>query len=75
MSFLCRVAGLPFRDRLRGSVLQERLRVELLLLHMQRSQMRRFIWEGCLLNYTNVQLGGDPGHDGDIMCLSLGMDG
>ena len=40
MSFLCRVAGLSLRDRVRSSDIWERLRVELLLLHIERSQLR-----------------------------------
>ena len=41
-SFLHRVAGLSLRDRVRTSVIQERLKVEPLLLHIKRSQLRRF---------------------------------
>ena len=46
MSFLHRVAGLSFGDRVRSSDIQERLRVELLLLHVGRSQLR---WYGHLV--------------------------
>ena len=42
-SFLCRVAGLSLRDK-RRLVNQGRLRVESLLLHMERNQLKRFIW-------------------------------
>ena len=38
----CRVAGLSLRDRVRSSDTQERLRVEPLLLHVERNQLRRF---------------------------------
>ena len=40
MSFLRRVAGLSLRDRVRSSVIRERLGVEPLLLRVERSQMR-----------------------------------
>ncbi|KAK0137740.1 hypothetical protein N1851_026044 [Merluccius polli] len=40
MSFLRRVAGLSLRDRLRSSVIREELRVDPLLLRVERSQMR-----------------------------------
>ena len=40
MGFLRRVSGLSFRDRVRSSVIREGLRVELLLLHIERSKMR-----------------------------------
>ena len=46
MSFLRRVAGISLRDRVRSSDIQERLRVELLLLHIERSKMR---WFGYLI--------------------------
>ena len=47
MSFLRRVSGLSLRDRVRSSDIQEELRVEPLLLHVQRSQLRWFnIWLG-----------------------------
>ncbi|TWW74459.1 R2 Retrovirus-related Pol polyprotein from type I retrotransposable element [Takifugu flavidus] len=39
MSFLRRVAGLNLRDRVRSSDVQEELGVELLLLHIKRSQL------------------------------------
>ncbi|KAF7642406.1 hypothetical protein LDENG_00258420 [Lucifuga dentata] len=42
MRFLCRVSGLTLRDRVRSSDIQEGLRVELLLLHIERSQLRWF---------------------------------
>ena len=46
MSFLLRrVSGLSLRDRVRSSDIREGLRVEPLLLHMERSQLRWFnIW-------------------------------
>ena len=37
MSFLHRVAGLSLRDNVRSSDIRERLRVELLLLRVERS--------------------------------------
>ena len=40
MSFLCRVAGLSLRDKVRSSDIRERLRVEPLFLHIERSQLR-----------------------------------
>ncbi|KAK0156607.1 LINE-1 reverse transcriptase [Merluccius polli] len=46
MSFLCRVAGLSLRDRVRSSVIREELGVDLLLLRVERSQMR---WLGHLV--------------------------
>ncbi len=45
MSFLCRVAGHSLRDRVRSSVTLEELRVESLLLGIERSQLR---WLGHL---------------------------
>ncbi|TWW55861.1 hypothetical protein D4764_09G0009110 [Takifugu flavidus] len=53
MSFLRRVAGLSLRDRVRSSAILEELGVELLLLRVERSQMRtrwrdyvsRLAWE------------------------------
>ena len=50
MSFLQRVAGLSLRDMGGGSsTIQRKLGVEPLLLHIERSQLRWFIWLGCLL--------------------------
>ncbi|TWW53113.1 R2 Retrovirus-related Pol polyprotein from type I retrotransposable element [Takifugu flavidus] len=46
ISFLRRVAGLSLRDRVRSSAIREELRVEPLLLHVERSQMR---WLGHLV--------------------------
>ena len=40
MSFLRRVAGLSLRDRVRSSAIQEELGVELLLLRVEKSQLR-----------------------------------
>ncbi len=42
MSFLCTVARLSLRDRVRSSDILEELRVEPLLLHVERSQLRWF---------------------------------
>ena len=46
MSFLRRVSGLSLRDRVRNSDIRERLGVEPLLLHVERSQLR---WVGHLV--------------------------
>ncbi|CAM4556599.1 unnamed protein product [Leuciscus chuanchicus] len=43
MSFLRRVAGRSLRDRVRSSVTREELRVEPLLLHIERGQLR-WLW-------------------------------
>ncbi len=40
MCFLRRVAGRSLRDRVRSSVIREELRVEPLLLHIERGQLR-----------------------------------
>ena len=53
MSFLCKAAGLFLRDRVKSSVIWGRLKVELLLLHIERSQLRWFrhpvrMLPGCL---------------------------
>ncbi|KAL6462549.1 hypothetical protein MHYP_G00289710 [Metynnis hypsauchen] len=53
MSFLRRVAGLSLRDRVRSSVIRERLRVEPLLLYVERSQMR---WFGHLVRMASGRL-------------------
>jgi len=42
MSFLRRVAGLSLRDRVRSSDIRRKLGVELLLLRVERSQLRWF---------------------------------
>ena len=42
MSFLCRMAGLPLRDRARSSAIREELEVEPVLLRTKRTQMRWF---------------------------------
>ena len=42
MGFLHRVAGLSLRDRVRSSVIRERLKVEPLLLRIERNQLRWF---------------------------------
>ena len=42
ISFLRRMAGISLRDRVRSSVIRERLGVEPLLLHLERSQLRWF---------------------------------
>ena len=56
MSFLRRVAGLSLRDRVRSSVILERLRVEPLLLHIERSQLR---WFGHLVRMSPGRLPGE----------------
>ncbi|TWW62415.1 hypothetical protein D4764_04G0010620 [Takifugu flavidus] len=56
MSFLHRVAGLSLRDRVRSSAIWEELRVELLLLRVERSQMR---WLGHLVRMPPGRLPGE----------------
>ena len=55
MSFLRRVAGRSLRDRVRSSVTREELRVEPLLLHIERSQLR---WLGHLYRMPPGRLPG-----------------
>ncbi|KAA0706920.1 hypothetical protein E1301_Tti002240 [Triplophysa tibetana] len=55
MSFLCRVAGRSLRDRVRSSVTWEELRVEPLLLHIERGQLR---WLGHLFRMPPGRLPG-----------------
>ncbi|TWW69735.1 hypothetical protein D4764_18G0005410 [Takifugu flavidus] len=80
MSFLRRVAGLSLRDRVRSSAIREELRVESLLLRVERSQMG---WLGHLVRMPPGRLPGevfracpsgrrprgDPGHVGETMSL------
>ncbi|XP_061618152.1 uncharacterized protein LOC133471975 [Phyllopteryx taeniolatus] len=56
MSFLRRVSGLSLRDRVRSSVIREDLRVEPLLLRIERSQMR---WLGHLIRMPPGRLPGE----------------
>ncbi|TWW73527.1 hypothetical protein D4764_15G0009210 [Takifugu flavidus] len=56
MSFLRRVAGLSLRDRVRSSAILEELRVEPLLLRVERSQMR---WLGHLVRMPPGRLPGE----------------
>ncbi|TWW63827.1 RNA-directed DNA polymerase from mobile element jockey [Takifugu flavidus] len=56
MSFLRRVAGLSLRDRVRSSAIREELGVELLLLRVERSQMR---WLGHLVRIPPGRLPGE----------------
>ncbi|KAK3540973.1 hypothetical protein QTP86_007687 [Hemibagrus guttatus] len=56
MSFLCRVAGRSLRDRVRSSVTREELRVEPLLLHIERGQLR---WLGHLFRMPPGRLPGE----------------
>ncbi|TWW71210.1 MAGUK p55 subfamily member 7 [Takifugu flavidus] len=56
MSFLRRVAGLSLRDRVRSSAIREELGVELLLLRVERSQMR---WLGHLVRMSPGRLPGE----------------
>ena len=56
MSFLRRVAGLSLRDRVRSSAIREDLRVEPLLLRVERSQMR---WLGHLIRMPPGRLPGE----------------
>ncbi len=55
MSFLRRVAGRSLRDRVRSSVTREELRVEPLLLHIERGQLR---WLGYLFRMPPGRLPG-----------------
>ena len=63
--FLQRVAGLSLREPEWSSTIQRELRVEPRLLHIERSQLRWFIWLGCLL-FRHVQLRGGPGADPEL---------
>uniref|UniRef100_A0A8C6NQZ4 Reverse transcriptase domain-containing protein n=1 Tax=Nothobranchius furzeri TaxID=105023 RepID=A0A8C6NQZ4_NOTFU len=56
MSFLQRVAGLSLRDRVRSSVIWEGLRVDPLLLSIERSQLR---WLGHLVRMPPGRLPGE----------------
>ncbi len=56
MSFLHRVAGRSLRDRVRSSVTREELRVEPLLLDIERSQLR---WLGHLFRMPPGHLPGE----------------
>ena len=56
MSFLRRVSGLSLRDRVRSSDIRERLKVEPLLLRIERSQMR---WFGHLVRMPPGRLPGE----------------
>ncbi|PWA21171.1 hypothetical protein CCH79_00009483 [Gambusia affinis] len=56
MGFLRRVAGLSLRDRVRSSVIREGLRVEPLLLHVERGQLR---WLGHLVRMPPGRLPGE----------------
>ncbi len=78
MSFIRRVARRSLRDRVRSSVTREELRVEPLLLDIERSQLRWLgIFSGCLLDAflgrcsgrfpPEREPGEDPGHSGGIM--------
>ncbi|XP_051775984.1 uncharacterized protein LOC127526050 [Erpetoichthys calabaricus] len=56
MSFLRRVSGLSLKDRVRSSVIREGLRLEPLLLRIERSQMR---WLGHLIRMPTGLLPGE----------------
>ncbi|TWW67376.1 hypothetical protein D4764_02G0004170 [Takifugu flavidus] len=56
MSFLRRVAGLSLRDMVRSSAIREELRVEPLLLRVERSQTR---WLGHLVRMPPGRLPGE----------------
>ncbi|KAK3564674.1 hypothetical protein QTP86_024821 [Hemibagrus guttatus] len=56
MSFLRRVVGRSLRDRVRSSVTREELGVELLLLHIERGQLR---WLGHLFRMPPGRLPGE----------------
>lgn len=54
---ISRVSGLSFSDGVKGSIIQEGLTVESILLHIERSQLWRFghineMPSGCLLGGT-----------------------
>ncbi|TWW77410.1 Cytoplasmic dynein 2 heavy chain 1 [Takifugu flavidus] len=53
MSFLCRVAGLNLKDRMRSSDIREELGVKPLLLHIKRSQLG---WLGHLARMPSGRL-------------------
>ncbi|KAK3571285.1 hypothetical protein QTP86_005921 [Hemibagrus guttatus] len=55
MSFLRRVAGHSLRDRVRSAITREELKVELLLLHIERGQLR---WLGHLFRMPPGRLPG-----------------
>ncbi|KAK3567833.1 hypothetical protein QTP86_027230 [Hemibagrus guttatus] len=85
MSFLRRVAGRSLRDRVRSSVTREELRVEPLLLHIERGQLK---WLGHLFRMPPGRLPGEvfracptgeeaPGKTQDTLerlCLSLAWE-
>lgn len=83
MSFLHREVGRSLRVRVKSSVTQEELGVELLLLHIKRSQLRwfghlyRMMSPGRLPREVFQASGGhskeDPGHAG--VTMSLGWPG
>ncbi|KAK3508832.1 hypothetical protein QTP70_009600 [Hemibagrus guttatus] len=71
MSFLRRVAGRSLRDRARSSVTREELRVEPLLLHIERGQLR---WFGHLFQMPPGRLPGEETQDTlERLCLSAGL--
>lgn len=53
MRFLRRAAGLTLRDRIRSSDIRESLRIEPLLLHIERSQLR---WFGHVMRMSHDRL-------------------
>ena len=57
MNFLLGVAGLTLRDRVRRSDIREEIRVEQLLLRVERSQLRTFSLGKCFGHLPR----GDPG--------------
>lgn len=77
MSFLCRVTGLTLRHGARSSDIWRELRKELMLLHVRRSQLKRFlasVWSGCLLGTSLLRFSRqrprrDPEHTGGIIHL------
>ncbi len=80
MGFLRRVAGISLRDKVRSSVIREGLRVELLLLCIEGSQLKLFRHLVRMLPVPSlekcsrhVQLGGgpetDPGPGGEIISV------
>lgn len=64
ITFLLGVAGLSLRDKVRSSGIWRELRVELLLLRIERSQLR---WFGYLIKMPP----GHPNHTGEILSFYL----
>ncbi|KAK3556314.1 hypothetical protein QTP70_007118 [Hemibagrus guttatus] len=72
MSFLRRVAGRSLRDRVRSSVTREELRVEPLLLHIERGQLRS-TWRGVPGMPHQEEAPGKTQDTLERLCLSAGL--